>query len=266
MRNRIVKLFRGAALASALFAVVQSPVTASAQGGGIEGFFASLMVRQGVGQFPGLGGCPVMVEYFLPRCDHSPAVLLLHGADGSLRYADRYRELGRGLAAKGYAAFFVHYFDGAPGVPPPDPDARTLPNPQDFTAWLKVNRDAITYIQNFCGVDPDRIAVAGVSVGGYLATALGATDPRVRTLIETSGGIAPQIAKNLKHMPPTLIIHGAQDPLVPVAEAYKLHALMWRKHLCNEILVFPCEGHLPFSEESTAAASERALDFLERNL
>jgi dienelactone hydrolase len=254
---------RGAVLASALICYSAVPSGASAQG--LFSALAGITVQHGAGTFPAPGGCPVMVEHFLPNCDNAPAVIFLHGSDGPFRHATSYRNVCRGLAAKGYAAFFVHYFDGTPGVEAPDPDSGMMPDPRAFAAWVGVNSAAVTYVQHFCGVDPNRVAIAGLSLGGFLATSVASHDPRVKAVITTSGGIPSEFA-NFKHMPPTLIIHGENDPTVPVSEAYKLHSLMWKKHLCNEMLIIPCEGHVPFGSGSQQLAAERALDFLARNL
>lgn len=264
MSIRMFVRFRAAVLATVVAAAALSPVVAPAQGL-FGSLFSAFTVQQGVGSFTAPSGCPVMVEHFLPRCDNAPAVIILHGSDGAIRYASTYRTLGRALAANGYAAFFVHYLDGAPNVPPPDPEVHTLPDPRAFAAWLGVNAAAVTYVQNFCGVDPNRIGVTGFSLGGYLATGLASKDPRIKVVIETSGGIPPNMT-NFKHMPPTLIVHGQCDDTVPVAEAHKLHALMWKRHMCNEILILPGEGHVPFSDESNKEAAQIGLDFLNRNL
>ncbi|MGI8906538.1 MAG: alpha/beta hydrolase family protein [Candidatus Sumerlaeaceae bacterium] len=264
MSIRMMLGIRGAVLASALVCAAVSPTSSPAQG--ILGAFLGLGVQQGAGSFQAPSGCPVMVEHFLPKCASAPAVIFLHGSDGAYRHARSYRMVCRALASEGYAVFFVHYFEGTPGLQAPDADTRELPDPRAFAAWLGVNAAAVNYVQNFgCGVDPNRIGVAGLSLGGYLATALASKDPRIRAVVTTSGGIPPQFA-NFRHMPPTLIIHGECDPTVPVAEAHKLHILMWKKKLCNELLILPGEGHVPFGEGGQKAAAERGLDFLNRNL
>jgi carboxymethylenebutenolidase len=263
MSIRMFTRIRGAVLASAVAVLSLAPVVAPAQG--IGSFFSSLTIRQGIGSFTAPTGCPVTVEHFLPRCDNAPAVIILHGSDGPDRYATTYRNIGRALAANGYAAFFVHYLDGTPNIPPPDPYAHTLPAPRAFAAWMGVNAAAVSYVQNFCGVDPNRVGITGFSLGAYIATSLASNDPRIKVLIETSGGIPPQFA-NFKHMPPTLIIHGQCDDTVPVSEAYRLHGLMWKRHLCNQMLILPGEGHVPFNDESNKTAAEVGLEFLNGNL
>lgn len=261
MLNRMMLGIRGAVLASFLCFTL-SPVVAPAQGV-LSGLFSG--VSQGAGSFQAPSGCPVLVEHFLPNCCNAPAIILLHGSDGPYRYASSYRTICRGLAAEGYAAFFVHYFDGTPGVEAPDPDTGMKPDPRAIAAWVGVNGAAVNYVQHFNGVDPNRIGIAGLSLGGYLATALASRDPHLKAAVVLSAGILPSF-ENFHHMPPTLIVHGAKDSTVPVSEAYKLHALMWKKHLCNELFIMPCEGHVPYSEENKAIVAQRALDFLQRNL
>ena len=262
MSIRMMLGIRGAMLASALFCITALPATAPAQN---LAALVGIGIQQGAGTYPAPGGCPVMVEHFLPNCANAPAVIFLHGSDGPIRHATNYRRVCRALAGEGYAVFFVHYFDGTPGVEAPDADTGVLPDPRAFAAWVAVTDKAVDYVQNFCGVDPHRIALSGLSLGSYLATTVASKDPRIKAVIEVSGGIPPSAA-NFKHMPPTLIVHGANDQTVPVSEAYKLHGLMWKKHLCNELFIIPCEGHVPFGTEAQKEAAARALDFLGRNL
>jgi dienelactone hydrolase len=52
---------------------------------------------------------------------------------------------------------------------------------------------ALTVLQHWRGVDPDRLGVTGTSLGGELAVLLGALDPRVRVTVSNSygGAIGP---------------------------------------------------------------------------
>ena len=90
-----------------------------------------------------------------------------------------------------------------------------------FPQWLEAIRDAVTYIAERPGVDARRIGVLGVSLGGYLAVALGIEDRRMRAVIELSGGLPlgweDRVAQG---MAPVLILHGAADTVVPVSEAH----------------------------------------------
>ena len=78
-----------------------------------------------------------------------------------------------------------------------------------FPEWLGAIRDAVDYVAARPGIDARRIGVLGVSLGGYLAVALGIEDRRMRAVIELSGGLPmgweDRVAQG---MAPVLILHG----------------------------------------------------------
>jgi dienelactone hydrolase len=97
-----------------------------------------------------------------------PAVLVLGGSEGGL--AGGYY-LGSKLAAEGYAVFGPAYF-GMPGLPQ---------NLQDIP--LEYFTKAIDWLRAQPGVDPDRIAVYGISKGGELALLLASRHPEIKAVI-----------------------------------------------------------------------------------
>ena len=89
-----------------------------------------------------------------------PAVILLGGSEGGLMEGS-----AAVLASQGYAALALAYF-GAPPLP-----SELIEVPLEYFA------EAIAWLKVQSAVDPDRIAVMGVSKGGELALLLGATYP-----------------------------------------------------------------------------------------
>lgn len=258
------KLFAVASLAVALVAGPAAPQPAAAAG--IADLLAGLCVTEGCAQYAGPRGSIVPVRYFLPKADcPSPAVIILHGIDGGARYDAQYAEIGKGLAAQGYAAFIVYYFEGAPGTVRPHPDDRGLPDPKAFFPWVQAVSGAITYVQSFSCVDPSRVGVMGLSLGGYVASSVASADPRVKAAVVLSGGMPDIYANNLQRMPPTLIVHGDQDPDVPVWEALKLHDRMARRGMWHDLEILPCEGHLPYRTYKEHAA-KKVLSFFDGTL
>lgn len=187
-----------------------------------------------------------------------PAVLVLHGRDGLTGGSPRYRLLARQTAGQGFAAFLVHYFGGAR----PTREASDVPQ---FLGWVERVREAITYATSQPCVDARRIGLVGISLGGYLALAVAARDPRVKAVVECCGGLPDPVARELKRMPPVLILHGVDDAVVPVEEAKRLAALLKEKGLPFEQFLYPGEGHTlgPFA---TLNAAIRTADFLRRHL
>lgn len=101
-----------------------------------------------------------------------PGVLFIHGGGFSAGDKAEYRSasVSADLARAGYVVVSCNYVLGAkdkPGVWP-----RNIADCRDAVRWMRANADAL-------GLDPDRIAVAGGSAGGYLALMVGLSDDRI---------------------------------------------------------------------------------------
>ncbi|MCC5655903.1 prolyl oligopeptidase family serine peptidase [Nostoc sp. XA010] len=68
-------------------------------------------------------------------------------------------------------------------------------------------------------VDPDRVYLTGLSMGGYGTWHLAAAQPeRFAAIAPICGGGNPQAARNLKNLP-VWAFHGAKDNVVPLSES-----------------------------------------------
>ncbi len=65
---------------------------------------------------------------------------------------------------------------------------------------------------------------------------------------------------------PLVVIHGANDPRVPLSEAEQLHAALTSRGIECELLVYPDEGHGLAKRVNREDAYPRALEFLHRHL
>lgn len=218
--------------------------------------------------FTGPYGAPISVDYYLPAkatCP-MPAVIVLHGSDGGRKYADAYHKVGKALAMQGYAAFLVNYFEGAPQYPLPDLYVNTFPAPETFQAWKNSAQAGLTFVSNFPGIDRSRIGVLGFSLGGFIGSSIATEDSRINSLIILSGGLPPHdFAKVHRNMAKTLVVHGNQDPDVPVGIAYALNNALKTKGVRHKTLILDCEGHLPYKKHQNFVRDEVA-EFLEKNL
>ena len=75
---------------------------------------------------------------------------------------------------------------------------------------------------------------------------------------------APALAL-LRRIPPTLILHGARDWLVPVAAAYQLESFLRARGAVYDMHVYQDQGH-GFTGAAAADAVRRTLAFLHRHL
>jgi carboxymethylenebutenolidase len=190
-------------------------------------------------------GRTLRLESFLPKTPGPhPAILILHGSGGNTGFW-----LERIVPFVGrfqVAVFAVHYLD-ATG------DLRAAPaqltDGIHVPLWLQAARDALSHIAAHPAIDPARIALLGNSLGAYMALAL-ATEGKtsstllIRCLVDISGGlIPPWDALATSAFPPTLILHGDADTVVPIANARTLDALLTRLNVPHELRILRGEGH-----------------------
>ena len=141
----------------------------------------------------------------------------MHGSGGPLHGLDPFA----GQAALfGVYEFVLHYFErtGHTWVSPSQIE-------QHFPAWLETLKDAVTYVAAQPGVDASR-GLLGFSLGAYLSLALATQDSRITAVAELFGGLADHFLKDAGKLPPVLILHGAQDSVVPVDRAHELERIL----------------------------------------
>ncbi len=83
-----------------------------------------------------------------------------------------------------------------------------------------VLREWVQSLPDLTGIPLDRTWIAGFSQGGAMTLDIGLDLP-VAGLIVLSGYLHPDLQKPQQATPPTLIVHGRQDDVVPIAAARK---------------------------------------------
>jgi carboxymethylenebutenolidase len=206
------------------------------------------------------GGRVIAVEAFEPAAaTGSPAVLMLHGADG-LSYNHQYRTGARAIAAAGYRVFLVHYLDRTG-----ERRASFATVFQNFSQWADTVRDALAWAAAQPQVDADCIGIVGVSLGAALGLAVCADNPAVKGLVSYFGPLPQGAIAPGARLPPTLVLHGGADGIVPVANAYAIQNLLAAQGVEHEVKVYAGEGH-GFSGDAERDATRRVLAFLGRTL
>jgi dipeptidyl aminopeptidase/acylaminoacyl peptidase len=195
------------------------------------------------------GGTTIHVEVALANgTGQHPTVLLLYGENGEVGlFPWNFPSIAVWFASEGYNCFIVHYLDKGPA----------LPSVTIFTEYLQVINDATTWAQGQPGVDPAKLAILGDSLGAGLGISESSRDPRIKVLAAWSGAEATwyeQAVRNtITYMPPTILIHGANDTVSPVANAYALQTLLNGLQIPEVLDVYPSEGHvfnMPDQQES----------------
>jgi carboxymethylenebutenolidase len=196
-----------------------------------------------------------------------PAVIVVHGGGGA---QGDWRKSGLidALADAGYVVFIPHYFEGTGG------NWSRAANTDQLIAYIRTLNDAARFVAEQPGIQKDGIALIGISLGAYAALALTEEEishpppqpsPAIKAVIELYGNMPEFAADRMTSMPPVLILHGEDDKLIPVSNAYQLEALLNKKSVPYEIKIYPHQGH-GFDGESVADANQRAVAFLKAHL
>jgi dienelactone hydrolase len=236
-------------------------------------FFASNVRAAWIaGEFSS-GGKPVHEYHCVPRgIGPHPAVMMLHGASQRKNAGnEEYEKICGALADLGYYTEFVEYYSQTEAVGPGQPVLMK----QDFPTWLEEIHSGLDALDRNPAVDPHRVALMGFSLGSFLALSAGALDPKqIAAIVEYYGGLPSALQEGASTMPPTLILHGDKDALVPVAQAHKLDELLTREKRPHEMKIYAGANHafnfpeLPFWYNAGDAkdAWSRSTRFLAANL
>lgn len=205
------------------------------------------------------GGRKVRVEMIRPAgAAQAPAALILHGASGVGRGWYIY-PFAEAMAKQGVAAAVVHYYDGIRR-------RRGKASPDIFETRDRILRAAITHVLAQKGVRRDGVGIYGMSLGGFHALSLGVRDPRVKAVVSLAGALSGHIPpQQLRRMPPTLILHGSRDRVVPFDRALKVSRAMEAYGAPGDIKIYPGEGH-SFTPKAHKDAVGLVARFLSRGL
>jgi dipeptidyl aminopeptidase/acylaminoacyl peptidase len=254
------------------------------------------LVAASVDSVPSFDGLEVPLYLFRPASSDGllPVVMMVHGgpeAQAQLRFDPRVQ----GLVDAGFAVV-VPNVRGSTGYGKRyaslDDTVKRLDSVADMAAihgWLAS-----------AGLDPDRAALLGGSYGGYMTLAGVAFQPElwaagvvfvgisdlVTFLQNTSdyrrahrereyGSLADDLEFLERASPmrrvediraPLFVVHGENDPRVPVSEARQLEAALRARGVRCELIVYPDEGHGLGKLHNILDAVPRAVAFLEEVL
>lgn len=222
------------------------------------------------------------------------AVLLLHGGPEN-QSVRAFNPVVQALTARGHTVL-VPNVRGSTGYGKRWYSADDVRRRLDAVADLAVLHDWLPSL----GLDPDRAALWGGSYGGYLVLAGLVFQPErwaagvdivgisaLRTFLENTAGYRRahrereygsltddadflHEASPLTHVDalaaPLFVIHGANDPRVPLSEARQIVAAARAKDIECELLVYDDEGHGLTKRANRRDAYPKAIAFLDRHL
>jgi dipeptidyl aminopeptidase/acylaminoacyl peptidase len=248
-------------------------------------------------RFTSFDGESVPLFLYRPRdaTGDAPVIVYIHGGPES-QYTPLFNPVIQYLVHRGYAVI-------APNVRGSTGYGKRYHRLDDKRKRLDSVRDLEAlygWIASTNGLDAKRAALMGGSYGGYMVLAglafqpelwaagvdivgissfvtfLENTAPWRRKFREREYGSLEQDrdflveASPITHIDrmraPLLIIHGTNDPRVPLIEAQQIHAALKEKGVPTELLVYADEGHGLAKLKNRLDAYPKAADFLDRVL
>ncbi|HPC83857.1 MAG TPA: dienelactone hydrolase family protein [Thermoanaerobaculaceae bacterium] len=160
-----------------------------------------------------------------------PVVLLFHGAHPT-RAEKHYLRMAEDLAANGYLSVYVRYFD------------RGRKGRGVRSQWRAAVHDAVTFASSLEGADSGRVGVVGYSLGAFLTLGRAPLDERIRAVVAYYGGISRDTAPHVPSTaPPTLLLHGTRDRIVPFRRSVEAFEAIRREGRPADLVVYPGARH-----------------------
>ena len=213
--------------------------------------------------------------YELPKLNQAkrPVIILVHGGgfgSGDKGYTESqgsfYPDLAKAFALNGFVAFSVNYrlWPGCPADSFRIELENAVSDLLDAVRWIK--RKSVDY-----GIDTAKIIIGGDSAGGGLAVNVAYCNPHLfSACIDMWGGLPPYGTKYpgrnpvntcriVKNTPPTCIIHGTADDVIPYNISKNLADSLTGAGIVNELHPLPGAAHYPI--QLTNQVLQIAIDF-----
>jgi acetyl esterase/lipase len=222
-------------------------------------------------EYASVDGSPLQLDLYLPESTRRPPLFVwVHGGGWTRGDKAEINSSVIDLTRDGFAVASLNYRLGGVVLHP-----KQVQDLKGGIRWLRANADRYGYAA-------DRIAIGGGSAGGHLALLLGLSggvealegdvgdnlsqSSRVQAIVDLYGPsdlealakAKPRFQKRktdellrsaspLHYLspddPPLLIMHGDQDPVVPVTQSQVLHERYRQAGLDSELHILPGAGH-----------------------
>jgi dienelactone hydrolase len=195
------------------------------------------------------GDHTVSYESYGNNSADSGILVLLPGANGPRSYF--YRDRTRSLSRMGYRVLVLHYLDVTEG------------SAELAAARYPVWSHTVTRFIGMLKAEfpSHQVGLVGYSLGASVALMAASRDAQAAAVVDWYGSLPDEAAAELRHMPPLLILHGAEDHVIPVADAEQLEALLLNRGLACSSHIYADQGH-GFTGDSLVDADNRTARFL----
>jgi dipeptidyl aminopeptidase/acylaminoacyl peptidase len=230
-----------------------------------------------------------------PRSDRMPVVVYVHGGPAS-QFRPQFFPLLQYFVRRGYGVFAPNV-RGSTGYGKAYAALDDVEKRMDSVADLAY---AARWLKEQPDIDGNRLVIYGRSYGGFMVLSAVSTYPDLWaaaidvvgisnwvTFLENTSGyrrahreaeygslktnraflksVSP-IHHVDKMVAPLMVIHGANDPRVPVSEARQLAAALEERGVPVELLIFDDEGHTLSKITNKIVAYSAIVDFMDRHL
>lgn len=157
--------------------------------------------------------------------DKQPIVVVIHDWNGLDDYEKRRTQM---LAENGYAAFAVDLY--GQGIRPTTIEASQQESRKltsDRATMRRRLMASLAQAQSMAGVDPDRVVAIGYCFGGTAALELARSGADLDGFVAFHGGLATPEGQDYSQVKGSvLVLHGADDPGVPMTQVAQLSDAM----------------------------------------
>jgi dienelactone hydrolase len=182
------------------------------------------------------------------RETNAPLLILLHGVSGPSPF---YTQQAEFFADHGFRVVLPHYLEASHGSASTD---------EHYENWVAAVRNVMSESNAQIEGRPVHTVIVGYSLGASIALALGSQGEGPDAIAELYGSLPDKYFRDLRGMPPLLILHGERDTNIPVNNAIQLAKLCAAAHFTCETHIYPGEGH-GFTSQSLRDADQRILQF-----
>jgi carboxymethylenebutenolidase len=194
-----------------------------------------------------------------------PAVIILYGAAG---WRQDYISLAKTYSDSGFVSLVFDYF-AVTGQGTSKAERQS-----SWPHWQAMIRNAIMVLKNHHVSKDQPIGLIGYSMGAFLAVSVASSIPDVKAVVDFFGGGRPETIENdVINFPPLLILHGEEDKMVPVSNAYTLRNAVIAKGGHVEMHIYKNERHAftaawssNYSQSASYDSFNKTIDFLRKNL